>query len=249
MYGKWDEFTYTVSDGSASSDAGIVTLVGSNGILEGSDFSGDDESWLIVDNKQTSSSATYEASSRGIMNHYVYGTDDNLHIDSSTGDDQKLWKFEAPSGFLGHHGAAYGGELHFSMSSFSGDFSSSNLNSDAHLVELVCDQCDVNAGITLAFPLASTDQGTFDGSATEFVISLEESAGWLLDSKNTLVDWEAPTQCEIIEVLSGLSAVRILGDFTRWYESVSLDSVSFQNSQASVPICATWVTDASTCTC
>ena len=36
--------------------------------------------------------------------------------------------------------------------------------------------------------------------------------------------------CE--QVLSGISSLRVLGDFTDWYESVALDSVQIKNTVA-----------------
>ena len=53
--------------------------------------------------------------------------------------------------------------------------------------------------------------------------------------------------CE--QVLSGISSLRVLGDFTDWYESVALDSVQIKNTVAQVPICAQGTPDASTCSC
>ena len=61
----------------------------------------------------------------------------------------------------------------------------------------------------------------------------------------------APRRCEMVEVLAGLTAVRILGDFSRWYESVALDSVQFVNRAGAslVPVCAQGAPDASKCSC
>lgn len=63
------------------------------------------------------------------------------------------------------------------------------------------------------------------------------------------MSWFKPSKCQFIEVLSGLSSVKILGDFTTWYESVALDTVQFRNLKAKVPICAQLTPDASGCTC
>ncbi len=93
---------------------------------------------------------------------------------------------------------------------------------------------------------------TFNGRATHFSLDLMESAGWLKDPKNTLVDWAPASVCDLVEVLSGLSSLRILGDFTRWYESVSLDNVRFvapQSGAAKTPMCAQIRPDGSNCRC
>ena len=74
------------------------------------------------------------------------------------------------------------------------------------------------------------------------------AAGWIKDPKNTLLQWPLPTKCEMIEVLSGLTAVRILGDLTDWYESIALDAVSLKAPASGVseaPTCAPGSPDAS----
>jgi hypothetical protein len=116
--------------------------------------------------------------------------------------------------------------------------------------------------VTLAFPVAQTEDfyAADGGSAVRtYTVPLHERAGWLQDSANTLVEWEAPTQCAMVEVLSGLSAVRILGDFTTGHESVALDNVALRQTAGTshVPVCAqqrggatlTGDNDASACTC
>jgi len=250
--GAWGEFTYTVSDGSSTSEPGMVTLVPSSGILVGSNFARNAEGWTITGNKAASIPASYESSSRGLLNHYVHGADDTIHTHLTAGDDQSLWYFQAPSSFLGHHGIAYGGTLDFVLSSFHGDFSADKLNtgvgsSDLHLVVLTCDKCDTNRGVTIAFPLKKTK--AFTGTTAQYSLSLKESAGWVKDPKNSLAKWAAPSKCDFIELLSGLSSVKILGDFTSWYESVALDTVQIKNTKAQVPICAQGTPDASKCSC
>ncbi len=150
--------------------------------------------------------------------------------------------------YSGNQGAAYKGSLEFTLGALAGDLSTP---SAAHnLVELECATCATNAGVTLAFPLANAS--AFDGSTTKFSISLDETAGWLKDPKNTLLAWGAPTKCDFVEVLSGLSGLRILGDFTDWYESIALDDVALKVPASGineVPTCAQGTPDASVCTC
>ena len=60
------------------------------------------------------------------------------------------------------------------------------------------------------------------------------------DPKNSLFAWPQPSQCDMIEVLSGLSGLRILGDLTDWYESIALDAVSLKapaSGRSEVPTC------------
>ena len=82
----------------------------------------------------------------------------------------------------------------------------------------------------------------FDGNTSSFSIPLTEHSGWLKDPKNTLKDWVIPTKCEFIQMLSGISSIRILGDFTTWYETVSIDNVRIvldsANGRYQLPVCA-----------
>jgi hypothetical protein len=255
--GAWGVMTYTVADLSPSNEVmstsypGMVTFVPPSGILVGSQFGRGAEGWAIVGNQAASSEAKWEPSSRGALNYYVYGSDDIINTVGGGGDASR-WYFDAPAKFLGHHGIAYGGTLDFTLSSFQGDFSAGQLNpgegsTGLHLVELYCAQCRVNRGATLVFPLSRAQ--AFTGATTSYSLNLSEAAGWLEDPRNTLASWVAPSQCAMVEVLSGLSAVRILGDFTRWYESVALDNAHFVNLKAQVPVCAQETPDASRCSC
>jgi hypothetical protein len=117
--------------------------------------------------------------------------------------------------------------MEFDLSSFGGDFSPERQNKPGklNLVEIRCAKCSLNHGETYGFPLQTTEG--FSGKTTSFSLRLNESAGWLKDPKSTELDWIVPTKCEIIEMLSGISSIRILGDFTTWYESISIDNVKF----------------------
>jgi hypothetical protein len=227
--GAYGVMEYTVSDLNAAgslkstSAVGRVTFVPPSGVVAGSAFSRDGEGWSVVGNKGSGSQpVAHEPSSRGsAMNHYVYGSDDVINTDSANGVDRALWYFQAPPKFLGHQGIAYGGHLGFTLASFHGDFAATKLNvglgsSGLHLVELYCGACNVNRGVTLAFPVAAY-ASAFTGAAQAFQLPLLESSGWVEDPKNTLKAWRAPSQCTFIEVLSSLDSLLVLGDFTRWY--------------------------------
>ena len=123
------------------------------------------------------------------------------------------------------------------LSSAEGDFQKVNLNEygQGNLVILECETCKMNAGVTLAMPLSNVF--SYDGSTTQFVLPLNEKAGWLKDPKNVILDWPEPTQCEFVEVLSKLSGLKILGDFTRGYESVAIDNVAFKHGPGQPMAC------------
>mmetsp|Transcript_779 Transcript_779/g.1293 ORF Transcript_779/g.1293 Transcript_779/m.1293 type:complete len:362 (-) Transcript_779:95-1180(-) len=249
---KWGTFSYTVSDARATSYNATVTLVPPSGAIVGSNFLLNNEGWRVVGNREAYTSAQYEPYSRGLLlNHYIIGTDDKINVDSSDSQDMSLWYFDAPESYLGNMGIAYGGSFEFTVAAFSGDFS--QLNDDAHLVVLDCEDCvgPVGSGITLAYPLSTAlAKQSFSGDAVTFTLSLHEKSGWVKDPQNSLKRWTTPSQCDLIQVLSRLSSVRILGDFTRWYESVAIDNVLFYNKKGGqIPVCAMHRPDASICTC
>jgi len=174
----------------------------------------------------TVASPIYEPSTRGQgMQYYIHYTDQDVKT-TEEGSDQKNWYFSAPSKFLGHQGIMFGGKLKFTLSASTGDFSPANLNSNRDLVVLECEKCDQNKGMRLVYQMEA-NHVNFDGRTTTFEVPLTEK-NWLKDPKNVLLDWSAPADCELIEVLSHLTSLNILGDHTRWFETVSLDDVSLQ---------------------
>ncbi|KAL7534559.1 hypothetical protein ACHAXR_005951 [Thalassiosira sp. AJA248-18] len=249
------QFEYTVNDGNEEeSQAGTVTFVSdTTRQLVSSDFRFMDEGWKTVGN--TKSNVRHEATRRGEMNNYIYAVDDLIDVDAEK-NDRQLWKFLLPEKYTGWYGAWYGGTFEFTLSSFSGDYSGVNDHwvGDKHhplnLVEIYCESCDLFKGATIAFPLSAQ---TFDGQTTQYSMTMTESAGWVKDPQNTLYEWTAPTRCSFIEVLSGISNVTILGDFTNWYESVSIDNVRWvaapSKGRYQIPLCAQDTPNCRKCSC
>lgn len=245
----WDTFSYSVFNGVENSYNYTVTLVPPSGALIGSDFLLSNEGWTIVGNKGQSEPTTFEPLSRGQqLNHYIYGTDNVINSDQFSTRDRSLWYFQAPSKFLGNIGIAYGGSFQFSLGAFSGDFTKLQ-PSNTPVVILECATCvgPVGPGITLVYPISALKNGAPGPSPTLYTIPLDETKGWLKDPQNSLLSWGAPSKCDIIQVLSRLSAVKILGDWTTWYESVAIDNVQFLNLQSQLPLCSLTRPDASLC--
>lgn len=251
--GKWGSFTYKVSDGSRESKPGIVSLVPASRKLVASSFDVSDEGWTVVRNG-AGAAATFDASSFGKgLNRFIVATDALIAQSSVAGleANSSRFMFAAPPAYAGNQNAAYQGTLEFTLAALAGDVKAAPKGRNHNLVELECATCDVNRGTTLAFPLAAV-KSDFDGSTTTFKLPLDETLGWLKDPENELRAWHPPTKCEFIEVLSGLSALRILGDFTDWYESLALDSVALlvpEDGNSHVPVCAQLTPDASSCSC
>jgi len=236
----WSQFTYTVSDGTTTSEPGIIWLLPPSTKIVSSDFSAGLDSWVVEGNGARASAMlagglVYEPYSRGLLNHYVLATDAEIHTNKVSGDDDSRWYFVAPNKFLGNHAVAYGGQLTFSLASAAGDFGSANINGQAALVVLECASCNSGSLIRLA-RFADASSIVLDGKSKTITIPLTETE-WKEDPKNTLQAWGNPTKCEMVEVLSGLTSVKILGDHTKWYESVALDNVAYISGKpGSVPV-------------
>lgn len=221
-----------MTNGVDTSQEALITVTTTESLVT-STFDRDAENWRIVSNGQSpqSQTPTFQPISRGrLLSYYVYALDAVIHRKSDgSGDDAMLWYFSAPDKFLGNQWAAYGGSLDFVLSSAEGSFDQANLNllGRGNLALLECTTCNLNAGITLAMPLSLTF--SYDGTTTQFRLPLSELAGWLKDPKNVILPWTQPTQCEFVSVLSALTSLKILGDFTRGYESVALDTVAFRH--------------------
>jgi hypothetical protein len=273
-----DSFSYTVttSDNShpqqtRTSLEGTVALVPSESRkLASSTFIIDAEGWTTTGNRR-GNEVRHERNTRGAhMSHYVYASDDSVnininHANSAGGgrDDMDLWYFLAPSPtFTSWQVMAYGGTLQFTLASFSGDYSETNMNyqgsnTNLNLVKIKCASCNYGKGVTIGCPLSQIPQA-YNGSPQKFVLRMHESAGWVKDPKNTLVQWTRPTKCEFLEVLSGITSLEILGDFTKGYETTALDDVAFLVASSSdkqpikgrlhLPVCAQQL-KARKCTC
>lgn len=253
---KWGSFNVMGvrnTDGNRT-ETGTITLVPPSGAIVGSNFLLNHEGWTISGNKASSSSPHYERFSRGaLMNFYITGTDDLINVAAAGEPDRSLWYFEAPSSFYGNQGIAYGGSIKFNIAAFSGDFSKLN-DGRVNVIELHCETCDgpVGKGITLGYSidqLRNSPNGIFTGAPKTITISLNEHGGWLKDSQNSLVPWTKPSQCDMIQVLSRLSKIKILGDWTSWYETVAIDDVQIANTKAQLPLCSMIMPDASVCIC
>lgn len=168
-----------------------------------------------------------------LHNHYIVGKEDSIDIAHAEGGDRQLWYFQAPAKFLGNQGIAYRGHFSFALVSISGDFAQMNDLNTLNFVELECATCDgpVRKGLKIVYRVSQWPH-PFTGAAQQIRIHLHEQGGWLKDSQDLLVPWSAPSQCDMLQVLGRLSAVRILGDFTKGFETIALDDVRFSNSKS-----------------
>jgi hypothetical protein len=242
---------YTVNDGTATSQPGYVTFYDEKDPSgTSSDFSTGVDGWTVTGNTASVGAPNWEPTTRGALSYYVHAKDDViagqsqamqmqregvvLPCDATYGcSDTQQWYFAAPTRFLNFQGHNYGGSLSFQLMSSSGNFAAGNLNDGGKqdLVVLDCASCARNKGVRLVarmnnLGVGALDHQSFDGRAKTFTIPLTETH-WLKDPKSTLAAWTVPSQCEFMQVLSHLTGLRILGDHTKWHESVSLDSPRF----------------------
>jgi hypothetical protein len=221
-------FSYTANDGSTTSSAGWVDVTPSHNRTLHSAFLFDAESWTV----QTASStaATWSATSLGALNHFVYRGDIALVVGSV---NSARWFFRAPAGFYRNNARVYGGRLSFVLGAFEGDLSANRFADPSTFVMLECSTCASGAGIRLA-----QRTNSFTGGVQQFSFVLDEapSSGWLKDPNDDTAAWTAPTQCEFISVLAGLTGLRIYGDFTTEHEVIGLDEVALAAPFPSVAI-------------
>lgn len=202
-----------------------------HGRIVHSDFATGTDGWSVVGNGRAASEKPaggilWEPYGRGALNRYVVSTDAEILTDSRSDEDQARWHFVAPPLFHGNHVGAYGGVLTLTLGSSAGDFSMTMRHTrDARLVTLLCATCAVGRGTRLAIFAGSGPSGVeFDGQTRQLRIALRPDA-WLKDPKNTLIPWTAVSECELVEVLSRLSGIEVLGDQTKGYESLAIDDV------------------------
>jgi len=210
------------------SGMGLITMVQNNGIISESNFMLNNDGWSIVGNKEKHGKVDISYTSvSSMMSRYIYGNDNIIHSNTKNINDKKLWYFEAPDKFTGNKAIAYGGYIEFNIASFSGDFS--RIHTTSYAVILECAICN-NTGLSLGIPTTSI---FFNGEPTKISFRLVEDAGWLDIDSNRIM-----SKCEFINILSKLSSIKILGDWTTLHETIALDNVVIKNNiTMKLPIC------------
>lgn len=238
LFNNKDVFSYYAVNRKTQcvSKRGEITIVSSNGIITKSDFLIDNENWLIIGNKKEMDSI-FSKTTIGTISYYIYGNDNLINTSNMINGIQKdksLWYFQAPNKFLGNIAVAYGGNIEFDIVSFSGDFSKKTSENN-YAVILECDSCNKKLGIPISNVKGLSE---FMGNYSHISISLLENTGWLEEDKSIGLLREVVNKCDIIFILSNISAIQILGDWTLWYETVAIDNVVIRNEKSiKLPIC------------
>lgn len=214
-------FIYRASDipNTQFSTDGVVEVTGLSNVTRETLFHQDADSWQVV--AATSRAADWTGTSTGSLNHFIFGEFGPLVVGAN---NDVRWYFEAPASFHGNNARLYGGRLEFWMGHFEGDLAGSAAPAPVTFVELTCAACASGDGITIA------QRGvTYTGGLRHFSFDLTElpSDGWLKDPHDdTVTAWPSPTQCEVVDVLAGLSGLRIYGDWVDGgHEVVGIDAV------------------------
>lgn len=175
--------------------------------LASSTFDNGTDGW-VIDDFISGTSVIYTPtyfSTGGNPGGYIQDTD------RTTGG----WVFKAPAKFLGDMSAAYNGILSFDsqmpLKGIEGNFD---------------DVALTGGGYTLFFNNANNPGVNW----TSYSISLNEAAGWKLEATGL-----APTQPQILAVLSSLSDLRIRGEYSNGSETVGLDNVVLSSAPQPVP--------------
>jgi len=223
--GRWASAVYTVKEpiGGVVSEFGQVGFSSPAMYLAASSFIGGIDQWSITGNIH-SAIPSWQAFGWGLLNRYIYGTDEVQYIDFEDGSDRSKWYFLAPPGkfYLPELAAAYGGKIRFTIASTYGDFS--HVNSPLDFITIDCGSCNSGRGMRI---VRFADNG-LEWDGTERVVEVTLAAGhfWRRDHKNGALPFTDATDCEIAAVLSGITQLRILGDFTKAGEGVALDDVA-----------------------
>jgi len=205
----------------------LITL---NEISMKSTFDNNNENWFIIDSHYDKLVPTYINAGYGsLMNHFIQGKDNLIEIGSGH-YDLNLWYFQAPLKFLNNQWHLYNGYISFNLMALEGDFSDDKLHSKmktTYLIKIECSTCTLNHGITLLFPL-DNDNYYFNGKTIKSMkIHIHENSGWVKDSKSSIIENKKPTVNEMIEVLSNISNIYILGDFTNGIEIIGIDNINY----------------------
>eukprot|EP00928_Gymnodinium_smaydae_P019942 TRINITY_DN17689_c0_g1_i1.p1 TRINITY_DN17689_c0_g1~~TRINITY_DN17689_c0_g1_i1.p1 ORF type:complete len:444 (-),score=60.97 TRINITY_DN17689_c0_g1_i1:135-1322(-) len=227
--GRWASVVYTVKDAllGTISEFGQLGLSNPAKYLAASSFIGGVDQWTISGNIH-SAVPSWQAFGWGLLNRYIYGTDEVQYVDFETGNDRSRWYFSAPPGkyHLPELASSYGGMLRFTIASTYGDFR--QLNDPLDFITIECGSCNSGRGMRI---VRYADNG-LEWDGTEAVIEVKLAAGnyWRRDPMNPALPMTDATDCEIAAVLAGITDLRILGDFTKAGEGVAIDDVAIVNS-------------------
>lgn len=162
-----------------------------------SSFDKDDEGWTVTGDVQNVSARPDYHSTGGNPGGYLSATDE------TTGG---VWYWNAPDKFLGSKKAAFNKKLQY-------DMKQSGLNNQFEGEDIILESADMI--LVYSFPVHP------DTSWTRFSVKLSSEAGW---KKNNLNGEDAGDD-DLKRVLSGLTALKIRGEYITGPDFGSIDNV------------------------
>ncbi|CAJ1346989.1 unnamed protein product [Effrenium voratum] len=197
--GRWAALTYEVQEPLAGnkSEQGQVSFSSPSQQVAASTFVGGTDAWTISGNSY-SNVPTWQAFGWGILNRYIYGTDEVQYIDFDTSSDKSKWYFEPSPGkfYLPELATAYGGTLKFTIASTYGDFA--HLNNPLDFITLECSSCNSGRGLRI---VRFADNGLeWAGQEKIMQVILATGNHWWRDPMNAALPFTDATECEIAAV-------------------------------------------------
>jgi len=172
------------------------------------------DNWNIIGNKNITSSFFKPFSLDGIMSNYIIGNDKVINVDYKNKDDTSLWYFS--KNFPTNYSLSNTSIFSFIMSSFVGDFTKLNYNnsSSSALIKIINNVTNE----LIIFPVNHLIE-KYNGSLHTFVIPMVYNV-WLNGYNYSQIDRKY-----FLRVLSNVTRIDILGDWTQGNETIGLDNV------------------------
>jgi len=236
-------FKYTVNTGSGASQmssTGIVDLLNADRILTYNNFTFNDENWK-VQTAVTKNVCWSSTAITGNLNHYIY----NCNMEKTLMEKNKVdWFFKPPTSIYDNWANAFNGTVEFDLAGFEGYFTKDKLfKTPRTFIYLGCSTCSGGVGRYIA-----QRNITFDGSATHFKFRLNADPynGWRRDPFDVeRTEWPLTSDCEIVQILSGLDTIKIYGDVSDSEEILGIDDFLLTAGPKSTYILNQCYTDAS----
>lgn len=158
------------------------------------------DGWSIEGNQQIVEAHHIPHTYNKEMSRFIIGNDSIIHTESrGNNNDKSLWYFRSP---LLQADLSNYKHINFSLSCFAGIRES--LNKIDHYIR-ICNQ-----KINLCTKYSVLDQFNFTAQWTKFNVLLDKKLWSQSDKFN--------------KIISNVSYIYILGDWTQWYETVGLDN-------------------------
>jgi hypothetical protein len=232
---------YSAQDDSSQSLPGEIWIVRDDRVLIEELFLEGPAGWSITENGQNEATLPgggiqFEDYSYDQLHSYILGSDHEVLIQAGSSSDTFQWHFQAPHSFLGRYPAAYGGNLSFVLGALEGHFSFMTSNTNMSMVRLRCTSCQQGGGMELVYLPQNTEFDPvqlFDEQLRVRIPLLPFA--WRKTPDSSLKAPGPVSECEMMSMLSELSALLILGDYTTGHESVALDAVTITAGSGTFP--------------